>query len=121
MRYRKLSPTGDYVFGNSELDFYVNEPAAVGQAVKTRLLLWLGEWFLDLNEGTQWMQGVIGKHSQTTADATVQDRIAGTQGLADIASFTSTVNPDTRLYSVNTTIDTIYGTTTVQLQNFLNY
>lgn len=121
MRYRKLSPTGDYVFGSGELDFYRDVPAAVGQAVQTRLLLWLGEWFLDIEEGTLFMQGIFGKHSQETADATIQDRMAGTQGFVDIESYESLLDRDTRRLSVTSTINTIYGVTKVQVQNYGNY
>lgn len=122
IRYRKQSLTGDYTFGQNLQNFYIDEPAAVGQAVKTRLLLWLGEWFLDTAEGTPYMQGILGKHSQSVADATVQNRIQGTQGFSGFTGFQSSLNPGTRAYSVNNTdINTIYGPTSVQLQNLVNY
>lgn len=121
MRYRKLSPTGDYVFGGNLANFYINVPAAPGQAVQTRLQLWQGEWFLDNTVGTPYPQGVLGKHSQQMADTTVQDQVLNTQGISDIASFQSTLNRVTRGYSVTLSVDTIYGTTQVQMQNYLNY
>lgn len=121
MRYRKLSPTGDYTFGNGQLDFYRDVPEAVGQACKTRLLLWLGEWFLDIAEGTPFMQGILGKHSQDQASTTIQDRVSGTQGLVDITNFVSEVDPDIRSYSAEFNIDTIYGPTAVEIANYVNY
>ena len=42
MRYRPLDANGDYTVG---IPFLVNSPACVGQAVLTRLKLFLGEWF----------------------------------------------------------------------------
>lgn len=39
MRYRVLSPTGDYTFGQGPGEFLVNSPAAVAQAIGTRLRL----------------------------------------------------------------------------------
>ena len=98
MRYRKLSPTGDYTFGNGLSDFWINVPDAPAQAVKTRLLLWLGEWFLDTTEGTPYLEGIIGKHSQATADSTIQARVSGTQGIVDIQNYNSVLNPDERNY-----------------------
>lgn len=121
MRYRKLTSSGDYSFGNNLQDFYIDVPAAVGQAVQTRILLWLGEWFLDINEGTPFMTGILGKHSKATADSTLQERILGTQGLVDLASYESVIDPETRTMSVTATIDTLYGTTAVELANFVNY
>jgi len=107
LRYRKLSTSGDYTWGNSEKDFFVNEPAAVGQAVRTRLLLFQGEWFLDTDEGLPLLEGVIGKHRKSTADQTIQDRVVNTQGLLDIVSYSSTVV--SRNFSAVMKINTIYG------------
>lgn len=121
MRYRKLSDTGDYVFGNGQADFYRDTPEAVGQAVKTRLELWLGEWFLDIDEGTPYMQGVLGKYSKEIADRTIQDRVLKTQGVTQITNYASVFDPDTRDLSVQMTIDTIYGPSAVELENYGNY
>ena len=121
MRVRKLTPDGDYSFGNSQLDFLRDSPEAVGQQVKTRLLLWLGEWFLDTEEGTQYMQGVLGKHSQETADAVIQDRVLSTDNVTDITNYVSTIDPDTRKMSVSFDLDTVFGPTQIQLENYANY
>lgn len=113
MRNRILSPTGDYTWGSSELNFYINSPAAVGQAAKTRLLLWQGEWFLDTDIGTPYLAGIIGKHPKAMADTTIQDQVSGTQGFLDISQFESTLTAQ-RVYSATMTIDTIYGSVQVE-------
>jgi hypothetical protein len=116
MRYRKLSPLGDYTFGQGMLNFYIDVPAAVAQAVETGLLLWLGEWFLDTTVGMPWIEGVLGKNSQATGDATIQNQIIGTQGVTAISSYQSTRGNDVeRNFNVEVGIETIYGPTTVQL------
>lgn len=117
MTVRKLSVTGDYSFGSSQLDFLSNSPQAVAQVVQTSLLLWLGEWFLDLTQGMPWIQGVLGKHNQSTADVTVQDYILGIQGVTDIQTFTSIGNGDLRKYSASARINTLYGPTDIQVAN----
>lgn len=121
MRYRKLSADDDYTFGNGQLDFWQDVPDAVSQACKTRILLWLGEWFLDITDGTPFMQGIFGKYSLEQANVTIQDRALGTQGLTNISNFTSSIDPDNRLMSCQFTIDTIYGPTDVDIQNQQNY
>lgn len=121
MRYRKLTTDGDYSFGNSQLDFYRNDPQGVGQAVKTRLLLWLGEWFLNIDEGTPYLLGILGKHSQATADATIQDRITSTEGVVDIEEYESIIDSENRIMQVITTINTEFGPTNVEVQNYRNY
>lgn len=118
MRYRKLGPTGDYVFGSSALDFYFNVPAAVGQAVETGLLLWQGEWFLDTSLGMPWIEGVLGKNSQATADGTIQNQVSNTQGVTDISSYQSTLVDENRSLTVKLSVDTLYGPTQVEINNF---
>ena len=121
MRYRKLTPNGDYQFGNGQLDFYRDVPEAVGQSVKTRLLLWLGEWFLNTDDGTPYMQGILGKYSKDVADTTIQDRILNTTGVVDLSNYLSNVDVENRNLSVQTEIDTIYGPTQVQIGNYVAY
>jgi len=114
MRYRKLSATGDYVFGGQQADFYKDVPEAVGQAVLTRLRLLRGEWFLDNAEGMPWNTEVLGKYTNGTYDAAIRQRILGTQGVLQITEYSSSVDTEKRALSVTATISTIYGPTTVE-------
>lgn len=117
MTVRTLSPTGDMTFGQSELNFLSNSPATVAQVVQTSLLLWLGEWYLDLTLGMPWIQGVLGKHNQETADVTVQDYILNIQGVTDIEEYASIDQQNIRLYKATSTIDTLYGPTPIDVAN----
>jgi hypothetical protein len=131
MRYRKLSSSGDYVFGGNEKDFYVDEPAAVGQAVATRLKLWSGEWSFDTSSGTPYLDTILGKHSTQEADQTIQAQVLGTpapqpgggsvSAIVDIEKYDSLRNTEQRSLSVQMTLNTIYGPTVVQIQNYRNY
>lgn len=114
MRYRELSETGDYVFGRGANEFLVNSPAAVAQAVQTRLLLIQGEWFLDVKEGTPYATQILGTGTRNTYDTAIRDRILETEGVVEITEYFSAFNADTRALTVTCTIDTIYGQTTLQ-------
>lgn len=109
MRYRQMTPDGDYVFGYGT-NFLTNTPEAVAQAVLTRLRLYAGEWFLDTREGLD-LDHVLGYGTQTTRDREVQQRILGTAGVTGIAAYSSEVSG--RGFSVSATIDTLYGQTTI--------
>lgn len=113
MRYRALDANGDMQFGNGASNFLVNSPAAVGQAVLTRLKLLTGEWFLDVTEGTPYATQILGKNTSATYDTAIRSRILGTQGVSGIASYSSSLNPTTRALSITATIDTIYGQATI--------
>lgn len=109
MRYRKLDVNGDYTFGGDQRAFYVNVPAAPAQAVKTRLGLELGEFFLDTSDGTNWRTGVLGRYTAAIRDDTLRARILGTPEVTGIASYSSSVDGITRTFNVSATIDTSYG------------
>jgi len=107
MRYRQLSPTGDNTFCSGNTVFLVNSPAAVRQAILTRLNLWQGQWFLDQTVGTAWMQQVVGTGTQNVRDSAIQNTILGTPGVNAITNYSSTLVG--RALSVNANVDTIYG------------
>jgi hypothetical protein len=109
MRYRILDADGDYTVGHGGQNFYVNDREAVGQAVLTRLKLFLQEWFLDQTEGTPWATQILGEQTLPTYDLAIRDRITGTQGVTKITSYSSNLNTVTRALTVNASIDTIYG------------
>jgi hypothetical protein len=113
MRYRALSPTGDFVFGQGAAQILVDSPSAVAQAVQTRLALSQGEWFLDLTEGTPYDTKILGENTQSVYDQAIQERILGTSGVVGIADYSSVLDQDRHL-SVSATIMTIYGSTTFQ-------
>ena len=115
MKYRALDENGDYTLGTGR-DFISNSPETVAQAVKTRLGLWTGEWFLDVKEGTPWMDGILGKTNKTSnPNALIRKRILGTQGVKSLAAYNSQIDKDTRRISVQATINTIYGQTSVAI------
>lgn len=110
MRYRQLAPNGDSTVFSGNSPFLVNSPAAVEQAIRTRLNLWLGEWFLDSTVGFPVKQQVIGTGTQDTRDLAVQSTILGTTGVLSITGYSSSVNSVTRLFTVSVqSVETIYG------------
>ncbi len=117
MRVRKLAPGGDYSFGNGQADFYQNVPAAPGQVALTSCTLWQGEWFLDTDAGTPYMEGILGKHSVTDANNTFSQVIQGAQGVTGISKIVASIDPNRRVYAGVFYIDTLYGSTTVDLSN----
>lgn len=109
MRYRALSPSGDYKFGPGAY-FLTNTPEAVAQAVLTRLKLNAGEWFLDTREGLD-RGSILGNGTEQTRDLEVRQRILGTTGVIEIIAYASNVSA--RVFTVNATINTIYGQATL--------
>lgn len=110
MRYRQLTSTGDYIFGQGNLD-YITGREAVSQAVRTRLKLLLGEWWEDLEDGLPLFQVILLQRNtedgRRTIDLLMQERILGTMYVTGISSFTSAVKNGQ--YKATATIDTEFG------------
>lgn len=109
MRYRKLTATGDYRFGQGQADFYIDQPEAVAQAVATRLRLQLGDWFLDLTDGMDWRGKVLGNRTAPVRDITIHSRVLATPHLKSMSGYSSGLDPDTRAFRAQFTLDTDYG------------
>ena len=111
MRVRKLTADGDYQLGHGAEDFLENSPEAVAQSCMTRLALWRGTWFTDTQDGTPWLQDILGKHE--AVDAVLRARITETAGVLSLDSFESVLDPDARRLTISAVITTIYGQTTL--------
>lgn len=108
MQYRKLDANGDYTLGTGQ-DFYVNNPEAVAQAVKTRLGLITGEWYLDTQAGFPWNQYILGKLPSNAYDSLIKSYILETTHVQDIVDYSSNLDRNARRLSVDVTISTDYG------------
>jgi hypothetical protein len=104
-----LDASGDYAFGQGPQNFLIDSPLAVAQAVRTRLRLFTGEWFLDTSEGTAWADQVLGENTKTGYDAVIRNRILGTQGLTQVDSYESSCDPVSRKLAVRVEVTTDYG------------
>lgn len=114
LSYRKLDANGDYVFGQNSGNFYVNSPDAVAQAVKTRLALSQGEWFLDISKGTPYNSQILGAGTVGIYDNAIQEVIVNTVGVTRIVNYSSNVDPNTRAAFISCTIDTVFGRVSIQ-------
>jgi hypothetical protein len=115
MRYRRETDTGDYVFGQGDGDFYVNEPRAVAQAVKTRLRLFQGEYFVNNTVGMPWQTRVLGYNRADTYDAAIRQTISETEGFTNFVNYSSSLDKVTRLLTVSGKINTEYSGQPTQL------
>jgi hypothetical protein len=116
MRYRRLDINGDYVFGQGRKD-YLEGTEAVSQAIKTRLNLFLEEWWENPSDGLPLWQQILGKFgpngNKDAIDLLIKNRIASTTDVTQITAFVSEYNVSTRSYTCQCTVDTKYGTISV--------
>ncbi len=112
MKYRRLDENWDYVFGHGKND-YLEGREAVGQAVKSRLLLLYGEWWEDLEDGLPLFERILASSgsdaNKQAVDIIFARRIGDTTGVLNVSWYDSTFDRNKRAYSFSCRVDTVYG------------
>lgn len=108
MTVRRLDDeTGDIV--TSEIQFTTGQ-SEIAQTIKTRLRLFLGEYFRDITDGTPWFQRILGKGDNLDAiESILRTRIAETKGVVQLVSFSMDYDIDLRELSVQSEVLTPTG------------
>lgn len=113
MTVRRLDSKGDLVTQGQQ---FINGIHEVEQTVRTRLNLFLGEYFRDVTDGTPWYEQILGKFaSLSAAEAALRARIANTPDVIRITRFDSQFDIATRKYDVQADILTVYGEGSIAL------
>lgn len=104
---------------DTDHDIYLGTPSALAivegadyvvQSIRTRLLLYLAEWWLDESEGTPWLQKILGTPTNpTVVERALKARILGTSGVTELLSFDVTYGAAERRLTVQFEVLTIYG------------
>lgn len=112
MIYRKMSNSGDYVFGNSSKDF-LKDADAVQQAVLTNLKLLKGEWWEDTEKGLPLFNSILGQRGTpenlNAIQMLVTDNILSVENVTSIDKYAYSFDTVTRQYTANCLINTAYG------------
>ena len=74
MKYRRQTETGDYSFGYNQND-YVSGNLAIGYAIKSKILLFYGEWWEDLGIGIPMFQSIIGQGKSDALKNSIQQLV----------------------------------------------
>ena len=110
MLVRRLDDNHDMTFGRGIADM-ARDDEATAQAVKTRLLLLKGEWFLDIEAGVPYLQQIMVRPSNLPlAEAIIKRTILDTEGVAELQSFAMTYDRETRRLTIQATVANSYGT-----------
>lgn len=97
------------------LSFVVIDGAdAVAQHIKTRLLLWRGEWFLNNDLGVPWDTDILIKNPRgTVVEAALKAAIRETPNVTSLDEFALEYAPSSRELSVSFRASTPFGTVDV--------
>lgn len=103
--------TNDHDLDVSALDLsLVDKAEQVRQQLLIKLRLWVGEWFLDTEFGTPYLQSILGKQlTLSGAIAALRQSILEVEGVLTITSFEYDFSSQARKLTVNFTARTPYG------------
>jgi hypothetical protein len=108
--YLQLDAENDPIFdpGASFVD-----AQAVEQAILTRLLLFEGEWWENLSEGTPMFQKILGRRAslsgQQIMTLALVERVNGTPFVTVVENVSVSFDPATRKFSFSCTAQTAFG------------
>ena len=110
MHYRRLTATGEYIYGQGSLD-YLSDADAAAQAVKTKLKLLLGEWWEDTQDGLPLFQQIL--LQRATAEGIQTAALLIKLRIVEVAevSFVQIIGKGVKdlHYQAYVVIETIYG------------
>lgn len=104
-----LNSAHDLDTGSLDLKL-VSDAERVRQQLLIKLKLWRGEWFLDTEFGTPYLQQILGKQLTLSGVlAALRKSILEVEGVQQITAFTYTYSNSARKLSVDFTVTTPYG------------
>jgi len=84
--------------------------------VNERLSLFKGTWLLDVNAGVPYLQDIMKKPVDPGLAASIlNNEILKEEEVTSIGEIETDLDPDTRVFTYTATINTIYGTTTAEV------
>ncbi|HEY4438703.1 MAG TPA: hypothetical protein VGN40_21335 [Lelliottia sp.] len=110
MRTRRVDSNNDWTFGAGRQS-YATQSEAVRQKVKTRLQMFLGDWFLDQAVGIDWITEMASRNMTTKILSDARYCILQTAGVRSLDKFTYTQESKTRKLSISAIYTDIYGQT----------
>lgn len=95
----------------STLDMVLIDGAdSVRQQLLIKLKLWRGEWFLDTEFGTPYLQSILGKQlTLSGAVAALRTSILEVSGVRTITTFSYKYSAQLRTLTVDFSVDTPFG------------
>ncbi|MCH8821325.1 hypothetical protein IID23_02255 [Patescibacteria group bacterium] len=104
-----LDENNDMILENGQFKT-VDNGAEVPQLVRSRLLTYLEEWYLDSTVGVPYFQLLLIKpFDLNQSESVLKQTIIETEGVQTLLTFESTFERTSRGYTVQASFETIYG------------
>jgi len=90
MRVSGLDSDGDWIFGSGKAS-YKTQSEAVLQSIKTRLKSFTDDWFLNIEDGIDWINLLGSKDNEDSINREIEKTILQTDGVVAIINFSTTL------------------------------
>jgi len=105
----KLDSTGDLDIENYDL-VLIDELDRIRQQLQIKLRLFLGEWYLDINQGIPYFQDVLEKNPDPVKLQSIfKAAIIGVPDVNRLLDFKLEIDGSTRELNLTFKVDTTYG------------
>lgn len=92
----------DIQFENGDFALTLTQSESLQQRLTIKLLTFMGEWYLNLNEGIPYFQSIFGKNrSKESIDLILKRAIISEPEVLQLVEFQSFIDSSTRLYSLS--------------------
>jgi hypothetical protein len=110
-----LALNSDHDLDTSTLDLALLDGAErVRQQLEIKLRLWRGEWFLDTEFGTPYLESILGKQLTLSGSlAAIRASIMEVDDVQSITEFDYSFDAQARKLTVTFTVETPFGTVEV--------
>lgn len=108
MRTRRLDSNNDWMFGAGRQS-YASQSDAVRQKLKTRLQMFLGDWFLDQAAGIDWITEMSSRNQTTKILRDAKYCILQTVGVSSLDKISYNQDAKTRKLTITASYTDIYG------------
>lgn len=99
----------DLIIENRDL-MMIDNAERVAQQIKITLCFWRGEWFLDVEDGTPYIERVLIKNPNLSHIRQIlSERIRSVEGVNDLPSLNLNYDAQKRTLDVEYTVNTDYG------------
>lgn len=107
---RALNSNNDLIIEKGSFKL-VKDAAEILQHVRTRLLFYVGEWFLDINAGTPHFQNIFTKPANlANIESILKSRILNTDEVLTLLEFSMAYEGESvRRLTINFSAETPYG------------
>ncbi len=93
--------TGDLATSGEQ---FLEEQASTGAGIRHRLLMFFGEYFLDITDGSPWFQAILGKSPQGQAELALKQRIITAPDVVALKEFNFDSDRSSRKITVTATV-----------------